>query len=82
VWWEKREAEGEVGPGEDRESLDEDVGDGLVASEVRVELVAAVSWLAGCNEDTESIIVVEESCQIELIIRLQWAGGFKSQSLG
>lgn len=40
---EEREAEGEVGAGEDGEGLDEDVGDGLVAGEVGVELVAAVS---------------------------------------
>lgn len=32
--------EGEVGGGEDGEGLDEDVGDGLVAREVRVELVS------------------------------------------
>ena len=82
MWWEKREAEGEVGAGKDGEGLDENVGDGLVASEVGVELVAAVSRLAGCSEDTESTIVEVERCQIELIIRLQWAGGFNSQSLG
>jgi hypothetical protein len=45
VWWEEGEAEGEVGAGENGEGLDEDVGDGLVAGEVWVELVAAVSWL-------------------------------------
>lgn len=34
------QAEGEVGRGEDGERLDQDVGDSLVAREVRVELVA------------------------------------------
>jgi hypothetical protein len=45
VWWEEREAKGEVGAGEDGEGLDKDVGDGLVAGEVWVELVAVVSRL-------------------------------------
>lgn len=36
------EGKGEVRGGEDGEGLDEDVGDGFVAGEVRVELVAAV----------------------------------------
>ena len=38
------ESEGEVGAGEDGEGLDEDVGDGLVAGEVGVELVAVALW--------------------------------------
>lgn len=38
---EEREAKAEVGRGEDCEGLNEDVGDGLVAGEVRVELVPA-----------------------------------------
>jgi hypothetical protein len=63
----QRQAEGEVGAGEDGEGLDEDVGDGLVAGEVRVELVAVGMW---------SVVADEESCaqqragccvQIELI---------------
>lgn len=37
---EEVEAEGEVRGGEDGEGFDEDVGDGFVAREVRVELVA------------------------------------------
>lgn len=37
---EEVEAEGEVRGGEDGEGFDEDVGDGFVAGEVRVELVA------------------------------------------
>lgn len=37
---EEVEAEGEVGGGEDGEGFDEDVGDGFVAGEVRVELVS------------------------------------------
>ena len=43
MWWEEGEAEGEVGAGEDGEGLHEDIGDGLVAGEVWVKLVAAVS---------------------------------------
>jgi len=46
VWREEGEAQGEVGAGEDGESLDEDVGDGLVTGKVWVELVAGASWLA------------------------------------
>ncbi len=37
---EEVQAEGEVGGGEDGEGFDEDVGDGFVAREVRVELVS------------------------------------------
>lgn len=40
---EEVEAEGEVRGGEDGEGFDQDVGDGFVAGEVRVELVA-VWW--------------------------------------
>lgn len=36
---EQGKAEREVGGGEDGEGFDEDVGDGLIAGEVRVELV-------------------------------------------
>jgi hypothetical protein len=46
VWREEGEAEREVGAGEDGESLDEDVGNGLVASKMWIELVAVVSRLA------------------------------------
>jgi hypothetical protein len=46
VWWEKGEAQGEVGAGEDGEGLNEDVGDGLVAGQVWVELVPAMSPLS------------------------------------
>jgi hypothetical protein len=38
--WEEVQAEGEVWGGEDGEGLDEDIGDGLVAGEVWVELVS------------------------------------------
>ena len=38
--WEEVQAEGEVGRGEDRQSFDKDVGGGLVAGQVRVELVS------------------------------------------
>jgi hypothetical protein len=69
----EREAEGEVGAGEDGEGFDEDVGDGLVAGEVRVELVSAVllsvqEWaVVMCTAATV------DSFQIELIIQLQRA---------
>ena len=44
MWGEERQTQGEVGAGEDGEGLDEDVGDGLVAGEVGVELVAVALW--------------------------------------
>lgn len=43
----KRETERKVGAGEDGQGLDEDVGDGLVTSQVRVELVAGDSSSVG-----------------------------------
>lgn len=43
VGGEEGQAEGEVGVREDSEGLDEDVGDGLVTVEMRIELVAAVA---------------------------------------
>ena len=42
MWWEEVEGEREVWGGEDGEGFDEDVGDGFVAGEVRVELVSGV----------------------------------------
>jgi len=45
VWGKERETEREVGAREDGESLDEDVGDGLIAGKVGVELVATFSRL-------------------------------------
>jgi hypothetical protein len=42
VWGEEGDAQAEVGTGEDGEGFDEDVGDGLVAAEVGVELVSGV----------------------------------------
>jgi hypothetical protein len=42
VWGEEVEGEREVWGGEDGERFDEDVGDCLVAGEVRVELVSGV----------------------------------------
>ena len=51
MWGEKRETKGEVGAREDGESLDEDVGDGLVTGEVGVELVARALLLAANNGD-------------------------------
>jgi hypothetical protein len=44
---EEREAERKVWAGEDGKGLDEDVCDGLIAGEVRVELVPVVQWSAG-----------------------------------
>lgn len=41
MWREEREREAEVWRGEDCERLDQNVGDGLVAGEVWVELVSA-----------------------------------------
>lgn len=40
MWWEEGESKREVGAWEDSEGLDEDVGNGLVAGEMWVELVA------------------------------------------
>jgi len=63
----QRQAKGEVGAGEDGEGLDENVGDGLVACEVRVELVAAV--VRSVVVDKESHAQQRAGCcvQIELI---------------
>jgi hypothetical protein len=55
VWWEEREAKGEVGAGEDGKGLDEDVCDGLIAREVRVELVPIVPWSAGRHANLDVI---------------------------
>lgn len=46
--WEEGEAEAEVGRGKDGEGFDEDVGRGLIAGEVGVELVAVI---ASCQLD-------------------------------
>lgn len=71
VGWKEREAEREVGRGEDCEGLDEDVVDGLVAGEVWIELVSSQNMRVS---DSFSILVslrVEYVCgqdfQIELI---------------
>lgn len=40
MWWEEVHAEGEIRRGEYGERFHEDVGDGFVAGEVRVELVS------------------------------------------
>ncbi len=45
---EQVQAEGKVGGGEDGEGFDEDVGDGFVAREVRVELVSGWGKRCGC----------------------------------
>lgn len=49
VGWEEVEAQREVGGGEDGQGFDEGVGDGFVAGEVGVELVAKLSVLAGSS---------------------------------
>lgn len=41
--WKEGETEGEVWAGEDGEGLDEDVGHGLIAGEVWVELVSELA---------------------------------------
>ena len=48
MWWEEGEAEAEIWRGEDCESLCEDVCDGLLACEVRVELVAVIGMVRYC----------------------------------
>jgi hypothetical protein len=70
----EREAEGEVGAGEDGEGLDEDVGDGLITRQVRVELVPAMPLSAkGLVGVTCAAAAVGGFFQIELIMKLQWA---------
>lgn len=84
MWWQQREAEGEVWAGEDGESLDEDVGNGLVAGKVRIELVAAQIWSVAMLADYAVRVTVSggAAIQIELIIELQWEEGFSLRSLG
>lgn len=69
----ERQAEREVGAGEDGEGLDEDVGDGLVAGEVRVELVAVGAPSVAATQDGDTKLMRADGVQIELIIMLQWA---------
>jgi hypothetical protein len=70
----EREAEGEVGAGEDGEGLDEDVGDGLITRQVRVELVSEMpSSAKGLVSVTCIAAAADGFFQIELIIILQWA---------
>lgn len=66
---EEVQAEGEVRRGEDGEGFDEDVGDGFVAREVRVELVS----VAG-----EAVWSVSEGCRElkkEPKVWNRWGGG-------
>lgn len=72
---EEGEAEGEVGAGEDGEGLDEDVGHGLIAGEMGVELVAAMPMSAYHSCIELCAVRCSQWCcfQIELIIQLQWA---------
>lgn len=71
------QAEGEVWGGEDGEGFDEDVGDGFVAGEVRVELVSVAGggeWFVSEGSRREDLVqeVVKGGWrwegQIELII--------------
>jgi hypothetical protein len=75
---EEREAQREVGGGEDGEGLDEDVGDGLVTREVRVELVAG--GLLSARGRTFHVDDCGRGCcfQIELIIKTSAGGGIQS----
>jgi hypothetical protein len=52
VWGKERETKGEVGAREDGESLDENVGDGLIAGKMGVELVAGASLLATSDDES------------------------------
>jgi hypothetical protein len=47
---EEREAERKVRARKDSQGLDEDVCDGLIAGEVRVELVSVMLWSAEARE--------------------------------
>jgi hypothetical protein len=67
-------AEREVWAGEDGEGLDEDVGDGLVAGEMRVELVAEYNALAQARSGITDRVVVVCDIQIELIINFKGWG--------
>ena len=76
------EAEGEVGGWESSESLDEDVGDGLVAGEMWVELVAeilSVLWPEIVPEniyDNRKKEATVKQYQIELILNIVGREGF------
>lgn len=77
----EREAEGEVRAGKDGESLDEDVGDSLVAGEVGVELVAVAEVLAVEIDNTTSIgyeNVLSDRANNSTSV----GGGIQSPSLG
>lgn len=74
---EESEAETEVGRREDGERLDQDVGDGLIATKVGVELVAVCSEKSalGLSKDKSVCAFAEKVVedQIELIIGHQKA---------
>lgn len=55
---EESEAEAEVGRGEDGERLDQDVGDGLIATKVGVELVAVCSEKSALRLSKEKNVCV------------------------
>lgn len=76
--------EGEVGGGEDCQSLDEDVGNGLVFGEVGVELVSAETMsLANCLScNVSKYMYIEVVFQIELIINsISWRDSFSMLQL-
>jgi hypothetical protein len=78
---EEREAEREVGAGEDGEGLYEYVGDGLIAGEVRVELVAATTVsveAARCWIQKDASRKLSDRANN----KLQWAEGFNLHPSG
>ena len=68
------EAEGEVRAREDGKGLNKDVGDGLVAGEMRVKLVAECAVLAKARSGVADKAVVVCDIQIELIINIGGRG--------
>jgi hypothetical protein len=71
---EQGEAEREVRAGEDGEGLDKNVGDGLIAREMRVELVSAECVLAQARNSVADRAVVVCGVQIELIMYFNGRG--------
>jgi hypothetical protein len=78
---EKREAKREIRVREDRERLDEDVGDGLITGKVGVELISR-KLVSGMDKKWYCKRSEILHFQIELIMKLQRAEWFKLQSLG
>lgn len=57
VWGEEVQAEGEIGRREDGECFNEDIGDGLVAREVGVELIPTIRGEEGKNRFVSKVKV-------------------------